>query len=104
MGWNTTMLILNDHLSSIENDSDFGKRVASGVRQMGGSPTTPIEIRGGLLIESHHADHCVPILVGGNYGWLVEKCFVRWSSSDPEKQLLEALAKKHGFDLTPKKK
>lgn len=100
MGWNTSMVILNDHIGSIENDPDFGKRVASGVRRMGGEPTTPIELpHGTLLIESHHADHCVPILVGGNYGWLLEKCFVRWSAADPEQQLLEALAKKRGYAL-----
>lgn len=102
MGWNTSVLIYNDQLSSVE-DPEFGKRLASAIRQMGGAPTKSIDIVGGIVIESHHADHCVPILVGGNNAWLIEKCFVRWSAADSEMQLLRALAEKHGFDLAVKK-
>jgi hypothetical protein len=55
-----------------------------------------------LVVESHHADHCVPVLVGGNNAWLIERCFVRWSVADPEMHLLRSLAEKHGFTLKKK--
>ena len=109
MGWNTSLMIMNDALSNLETDRGFGKRLHSAILQMGGSPQKPIDVpigghvNGCLVIESHHADHCIPILVGGNHAWPIEKCFVRWSAADPERQLLHALAEKHGFELSLKR-
>lgn len=109
MGYNTSVLILNDALGSLKEDTTFNKRLYSAILQQGGAPSKPIElnignhVNGCLVVEQHHADHCVPILVGGNHAWLIEKCFVRWSAADPEKSLLEALAKKWGYELSQKR-
>jgi len=111
MGWNTSLMIMNDALNSLETDKDFNRKLHSAILRMGGSPQRPIDVaigghvNGCLVIESHHADQCIPILVGGNHAWPIEKCSVRWSAADPEKMLLEALAKKHGYTLrkVPKK-
>ena len=105
MGFNTTVLILNDALGSLEKDPNFNKTLHNAIIRMGGSNDKPIDVpignhaNGGLVIESHHADQCIPILVGGNYGWPINNCYVHWNASDPELKLLEALAKKRGFRL-----
>ncbi len=108
MGWNTSVMILNDAMGALETDLDFGKRLHGAILALSVS-TKPIDVaignsvRGCLVVETHHADQCIPILVGGNYAWPIEKCFVRWSASDPEFQLLQSLADKHGYVLHKKR-
>lgn len=73
MGYNTTLVILNDSLNCIEEDANFGKKVANAIRAVLGKGK-PIDICSGFhanaasVIETHHADEMKIIAVGGNCG------------------------------------
>lgn len=71
MGWNTTVIIMNDCLHDIENDPEFGKNLSAAIARvasMGG----PVDVRAGcsvnaaIVAETHHADFEVAVVVGGN--------------------------------------
>ena len=70
MGFNTTVLILNDCLSDIEQDPDFGQKISRAVQRL--SLGDKVDISSGhsgnaaTVVETHHADGYKLILVGGN--------------------------------------
>jgi hypothetical protein len=75
MGYNTTILVLNDALDTIEGDPDFGKKLCDAIRSMGvmgGRRRGPVNVPVGnhanpvTVIETHHADQTALIAVGGN--------------------------------------
>ena len=75
MGFNTTVLVLNDALTEIENDPEFGKKLVAGIRKLGstgGIHPGPVNVPVGnhaspvTVIETHHADWTALIAVGGN--------------------------------------
>lgn len=108
MGFNTSVVVLNDCLSSIAEDKDLGKRLADAASRII-MRNGPIDVRAGncmqalQVIETHHADQLVPILVGGNYGYELDTC-IHWSTEKEEMELtlLKRLADKHGFHLRKK--
>lgn len=62
VGYNTSILLLNDKLGEIEEDPAFGKKLSDACRER-----LPYRMPGGLLvIETHHADYASLIQVGGN--------------------------------------
>jgi hypothetical protein len=77
MGFNTTVVILNDALDAIENDPDFGKNLVAAINKVlhGG----PVDVSAGChynaatVIETHHADYNVIVSVGGNYGKVIKR-------------------------------
>jgi hypothetical protein len=91
MGFNTTVIVLNDALDQIEKDPNFGKNLSRAIMSLpikGGS----VDVHAGnhcnaaAVIESHHADYSALVLVGGNYGSVVGKSF-GWSHHEKEAQL-----------------
>lgn len=83
MGWNTTVVVLNDALSFIENDPEFGKRLAGAIQKaVRGKPVDVaahsanggIHCNAATVIETHHADYDVLVRVGGNRGEVVHDC------------------------------
>ena len=81
MGFNTTVVVLNDALEDIANDPNFGKNLASAIRKIscfGGTVDVPayskygIHSNSAIVIESHHADYDVLVRVGGNNGVVVK--------------------------------
>lgn len=102
MGYNTTVVVLNDALDQIENDSDFGKNLAAAVRKV--IHGKPVDVSAGnhanaaCVIETHHADIIVPVLVGGNYGETLG--IYIFYKDDAEVFLMKELAKKHGYKIT----
>lgn len=73
MGFNTTILVLNDALDVLENDTEAGKKIVAGIRAMSSGDHEPITVPIGyhcnpvLIIETHHADLTSIVSVGGNY-------------------------------------
>ncbi len=112
MGWNTTVVVLNDALDQIEKDPQFGASLARAIRHM---PVARhrgedrIDVAAGnhcnaaCVIESHHADSTALVSVGGNLG--LEQLVVHgWNHHEQagQERLLRAWAEKLGFEVTPK--
>jgi len=80
MGYNTTVVILNDALSDIASDPEFGRRLADAINGLrAGTPENVaahgkhgIHCNAAIVIESHHADYDVTVVVGGNRGRVKE--------------------------------
>lgn len=76
MGFNTTVVIMNDALRYIEEDLSFGLRLGRRVREICGA-RNPLWCRAGnyinaaLVVETHHADDIVTVAVGENRGEVV---------------------------------
>lgn len=74
MGYNTTVVVLNDALGNIESDSEFGRNLARAISQV--SRGEPVDVasrnhcNAATVIETHHADQTAIVTVGGNYGTL----------------------------------
>jgi hypothetical protein len=82
MGFNTTVVVMNDALGYIESDPDFGKNLARAIaRAWGGGPVDVpaygphgrgVHCNAAVVVETHHADHDVLVRVGGNRGEVVK--------------------------------
>lgn len=82
MGYNTTVVVMNDALSYIRDDPEFGARLADAVsRAIMGKPidvaaharSGGIHCNAATVIETHHADSDVLVRVGGNRGEVVRE-------------------------------
>jgi hypothetical protein len=107
MGFNTSLVLMNDCLHGLKDDKDLGEKIEQAVLKLS-VEKGPIDIIFGgysgyfRAIETHHADGYVPILVGGNTGIVIKGASVGWSHDNPELDLLKRLADKHGFTLRRK--
>jgi hypothetical protein len=77
MGFNTTIIILNDALESIAADPKFGKMLRDAVLKAVSQKDCPVRLwagnsDAGSVIETHHADQDVMVSVGGNTGIVVK--------------------------------
>lgn len=83
MGFNTTIVVMNDRLNDIENDPEFGKNLTQAVNmfitekyitERAGRPFYGVDVRAGgcvnaaTVVETHHADDTSIVAVGGNMG------------------------------------
>lgn len=72
MGYNTTVVILNDALNEISKDKKFGEKIHDAVIRVHHGDSIAISSGGhcnaATVIETHHADGINLIAVGGNYG------------------------------------
>ena len=105
MGYNSTLIILNDALHEIGNDPDFGKKVEAAIQQsvLG----KRIDISSGYhanaatVIECHHADHLQVIAIGGNTGQVLGS---GGGYRNTPEEMLKYLADSLGYRLTKKPK
>lgn len=78
MGWNTTVVVLNDALDQIEKDPLFGKKLAQAIRDLH-DPKGWRDVSAGNhcnaaeVIETHHADYNVLVSIGGNTGKIIKQ-------------------------------
>jgi hypothetical protein len=111
MGFNTTVVILNDALHDIEDDKDFGAKLVSAILSLS-VKNGPVDVRAGnhcnaaLVVETHHADMLVPVVVGGNWGTEIKDAAMYYENTDEARswQLLQNLAEKLGYRLVKKAK
>ncbi len=70
MGFNTTVVILNDMLGEIERDPEFGKKLVAAIRSFDRTrPERMPYVTGQTqVIGHHHADGMMVFAVGGNTG------------------------------------
>jgi len=112
MGFNTTMVIMNDALSTIRDDPQFGERLYDACVRVNQGPqdVAAHSTKGGIdynaatVIETHHADGEAIVAVGGNYGTLIGMAYYVGDKGTKESQLkiLEQLADNMGYSLTKK--
>lgn len=84
MGLNTTVLILNDALSDIEDDPQFGKNLAIAIQHGSGHVRAGRYGSAAYAIETHHADAKVVVVVGGNTGELLQGGYANYRNSAEE--------------------
>lgn len=109
MGFNTTVVVLNDALDQIETDPNFGKKLVAAIRKAG-CYRKPVDVSAGnhvnaaSVIETHHADFDVVVAVGQNYGQVISKYAGPEIAASPEKteRILRDLADQFGFSLRKK--
>ncbi len=83
MGYNSTILILNDRLHEIENDPEFGKKVANAIRSHHYRDDRQPYITGQTtVIDVAHADVMQILAVGGNCGRVIG--YSGWTSEDDD--------------------
>ena len=108
MGYNTTVIVMNDALGQIEKDPEFGKSLSRAISHLSVSRGRPVDVSSGghcnaaTAIESHHADRYIATAIGGNMGVILGDCG-SWQTDD-EVEMLRSLALKHGYTLRKKPK
>jgi hypothetical protein len=108
MGWNTTVVVLNDALNEIEQDPEFGKKIKQAATSLL-VRSGPIELSAGRIanaasvIESHPSDMTSLLAVGGNRASRLHMS-LGWKTCDPDEQLrlLRDWADAAGYRLVKK--
>ena len=106
MGFNSVLVILNDELSEIERDTQFGKKVAEAIAEVYGEKE-PQRMRGysSAAVSSQHADYTQVVCVGGNLGSQLGIAFTRLHHEEEGKiKVLKDIADKFGYRLVKKSK
>lgn len=111
MGYNTTVLILNDAMSVIEEDpAGWWRKVReASVEAMKGKPVT-FGHKGYAnhftVITDYHADETALIAVGGNYATVLHRTYTGRGHHEQEQQLalLKAAALERGYTLVRKRR
>lgn len=116
MGFNTTVVVLNDALGTIENDPKFGKRLADAIAKLSISngegidvaahtPAGGIHCNAATVIETHHAEGTAIVAIGGNYGTKLGEVYKRTHHEPGDDiEIFRMLADQRGYTLQPKKK
>lgn len=109
MGYNTTVVVINDALDQIEKDPNFGKNLASAIREAAHLPNTRVDVPAGnhcnaaQVVECHHADQSILVTVGGNMGLVQARTYgFAHHTEDVQKDLLLLWADKLGYALVKK--
>ena len=110
MGFNTTVVVYNDSLHAIEKDPKFGKKLVDAIMSLHNrdssttdrSPSAGYHCNAAFVVETHHADQMVAVLVGGNMGQELGYAGGYTLDVDKEEDKIQAirnLAASVGYDL-----
>ena len=101
MGYNTSVLILNDNLHEIEKDQEFGKKVSRAVSGLRfGEPK--IIFPQTTIVETHHASGYSVVAFGENNATVLSPSVFPYGNEDFKLKLLRELADQMGFRLRKK--
>lgn len=106
MGFNSTVLVLNDRLGEIEREPEkFVREMLSGI-QRSGYPDEQVDFYPGqsTVMSCAHADQVTILAVGGNCATVMGRFHNggHHHSDDDQVTLLRQLADKYGFSLRKK--
>tara|TARA_Y100000310_G_scaffold317661_1_gene370764 strand:+ start:967 stop:1395 length:429 start_codon:yes stop_codon:yes gene_type:complete len=112
MGFNTTVVVLNDALHQIQEDPEFGKRLHKSIGELGGGSNVrnvdvpaihgnSVHCNAATVIETHHVDETTIIAVGGNMGKQIGNVFCS-ANADPL-EIVKQLADQLGYTLHKKR-
>ena len=115
MGWNTTIMILNDAADLITTDADFPEKLRQAILAVGSgihdNSRGQIDVsiwnhcNACTVIEKHHADQTNLIAVGGNCATVVHRAFgSTHHTPESQERLLRDWADAMGFRLARKPK
>jgi len=111
MGYNTTLVIMNDALHQIKEDKDFGRKVYEAAlvidrqenRQRGVDISSGCHCNAATVIEQHHADSTAVIAVGGNCATVLHTTYgYRHHEEADQIHILEELADRYGYTIRKK--
>jgi len=108
MGFNSTVLVINDGLDQIEKDDEFGKKVGDGIRRLGPTMGKGIEISSGnhanpaKVLETHHADETAIIAIGQNCGTVLFRLWGCHHKEEDKLRLVKEMANELGYRLVIK--
>jgi hypothetical protein len=117
MGWNTSMIIMNDCLDQIKKDPEFGRKVAEKVSALQverhiclrqGRKFYGLDVSAGhcvnaaTVIETHHADQTSLIAFSGNMGEVIAESLWPYGEEELDVRVLKALASKLGYTVSKK--
>ena len=100
MGYNTAAIIRNDFLHEIENDPDFGKKVADAVRANGNERYMRYHGQGFDVLPSCHADYVQVVAISGNSA---RRLGFGGTYRDDDETILRNLADNMGYRLVKKR-
>lgn len=110
MGYNSVLMLLNDHFDAIDKDPvgwwDEAKQTLfslnrSDVKLRRGVFGFRSSVNGFQAVLNQHMDSATLIMVSGNNAEVVATGY--YQGNETEKQLLQTLAEKHGYRLVKKK-
>lgn len=96
MGFNTAVVILNDHLHQLEKDPKFGERLGEAIRMAG---REKLYTSGFDVLPTQHADTMQIVAIGGN---TIRRLGFSSYYADNE-QILKDLASDLGFRVVKKR-
>tara|TARA_S200002703_G_scaffold127052_1_gene113648 strand:- start:1672 stop:2019 length:348 start_codon:yes stop_codon:yes gene_type:complete len=112
MGFNSTIVVMNDALHEIANDKDFGANLAAAVQKLSLGPKHVgkhgVDIPAGnhcnaaTAVESHHADGIVVVAVGGNCATVLGRSYGNHHNEEDKLDILKQLANELGYGLRKK--
>lgn len=110
MGFNSSVFVSNDSLHEIEEDSDFGAKLAQAIQRhySSGEPTYidgKNRSRVACVVSCSHADSTTVVAVGGNHASVLGEIANQGKHSKEEDQveLIKRLAEQLGYRLVKKK-
>jgi hypothetical protein len=111
MGFNTTVIVMNDALHEIREDPEFGRKLSEAIAAFSHRNPHLRDVSAGChvnaahVIETHHADGVAVVAVGGNTGVYLGYGG-GWGNmrSGEEEKILQALADSLGYELKKKRK
>jgi hypothetical protein len=114
MGYNTSVIVLNDAMDFIKEDPDFGKNLVDAIQRVRHGETIDIAVRssrGGVhcnavtVIETHHADNTSVVTFGGNCGQVIQTVGgwnLNMNKVEDKVKLLTEMAESVGYTLRKK--
>ena len=107
MGFNSTVVILNDYLHDIEKDPEFGRKLSLMIAEHGYDELRAARRSQGMyapgtqVLGVHHAD-CVHLFaVGCNHGRDLGNV-AHWTQMDNDEKILRELADRLGYHIRKK--
>lgn len=107
MGFNSTVIVLNDALNDIESDPEFGRKLALAILTV--SRGDAVDVSAGChgnaatVIETHHADTNAIVAVGGNCGTVLGHAYGTHHEDKDNLAILKQLADRLGYSLRKKR-
>jgi hypothetical protein len=111
MGFNSTLVVLNDGLNEIRDDKEFGRKVHDAILQHDrykrsgqiNDISSGCHANVASVVDVHHADETAVIAVGGNCGTVLTTTWEVSHHEDVDKErIVRKMAEELGYDLRKK--